>query len=246
MKKILSIALVALTIFSTATAKPKTEKKSKGVMTYAQYAEAPMDSEVVVETYVQAKQSWWDNKGTFYTQDRDGAYFIYEMPCSKEDYDRLVPGTKIKVTGFKSQWSGEVEIVDAKFEIAKKNNKKYVPAPTDVTALLGTADLIKHQNKLTSFRDMKIEPMNDEGAAYFYKWNNAGQEGDDLYFKASKDGKTYTFTVESYLCGKETDVYQNVKNLKVGDNIDMIGFLYWYEGPNPHITYVGPTGYSDK
>ena len=54
-------------------------QKSEGVMTYAEYAAAEIDSEVVVETYVQAKQSWWEDKATVYTQDQDGAYFLYEM-----------------------------------------------------------------------------------------------------------------------------------------------------------------------
>ena len=48
----------------------------------------------------------------------------------------------------------------------------------------------------------------------------------------------YTFTVESYLCDKDSDVYKAVQNLKVGDVVDMEGFLYWYEGVNPHITSV--------
>ena len=75
-------------------------------------------------------------------------------------------------------------------------------------------------------------------SAAIYKWDGSGQEGDDLYFKVSLDDKEYTFTVESYLCDKTTEVYQAVKNLKVGDVVDMEGFLYWYEGVNPHITSV--------
>ena len=74
------------------------EEKSEGVMTYQEYMDADLDSEVTVETYVQAKQSWWEDKATVYTQDKDGAYFVYNMACSEEDYDKLVPGTKIKVT----------------------------------------------------------------------------------------------------------------------------------------------------
>ena len=49
---------------------------------------------------------------------------------------------------------------------------------------------------------------------------------------------TYTFTVESYLCGETTDVYNTVTNLKVGDKIDVGGFLYWYNGLQPHVTSV--------
>ena len=91
--------------------------KSEGVMTYAEYVAAELESQVTVETYVQAKQSWWEDKATVYSQDKDGAYFLYNMACSQEDYDKLVPGTKIKVTGYKSEWSGEIEIIDATFEI---------------------------------------------------------------------------------------------------------------------------------
>ena len=82
--------------------------KSEGVMTYDEYVDAELDSEVVIEAYVQAKQSWWEDKATLYTQDKEGAYFIYNAACSEEDYDKLVPGTKVKVTGYKSEWSGEV------------------------------------------------------------------------------------------------------------------------------------------
>lgn len=236
MKKFLSIALVALTVVSVATAKPKAEKKGKGVMTYAEYAAAPIDSEVVVETYVQAKQSWWNNKGTFYTQDKEGGYFLYELPCTEEEYNKLVPGTKIKVTGYKAEWSGEVEIVDTKYEVL--NAKKYIAAPVDVTKAFGTDSISDYQNQFVSVKGMTVEAANDSGAAFLYKWNGAGQEGDDLYFNVSVNGKTFTFTVESYLCGADTDVYKAVKNLKVGDVIDIEGFLYWYEGPQPHVTSV--------
>ena len=38
--------------------------------------------------------------------------------------------------------------------------------------------------------------------------------------------------------GADTDVYQAVEALNVGDTIDVAGFLYWYQGANPHITSV--------
>jgi hypothetical protein len=71
-----------------------------------------------------------------------------------------------------------------------------------------------------------------------YNWNGAGDEGSDLYFSVTDGTNTYTFTVESYLCGKDTDVYKAVKALNVGDVINLEGFLYWYDGVNPHITSV--------
>ena len=217
-----------------------TDAKSEGVMTYDEYAAAALDSEVVIETYVQAKQSWWDNKATVYTQDKDGAYFLYNMACSEEDYAKLTTGTKIKVTGYKAEWAGEIEIAEgATFEIEDGN---YVASAQDVTSLLGSDDLINHQNKFVSFKGMTVEAagQDDSGndVAFLYNWDGSGQDGDDLYFNVSLDGNVYTFTVESYLCDSSTEVYSAVKNLNIGDKIDMEGFLYWYEGVNPHITSV--------
>ena len=248
MKKLFAVllaALAALTLFGCQN----TEKDSTGsdsatvgettadtvkVMTYAEFLAAEADSKVTVEAYVQAKQSWWDDQATVYSQDKDGAYFLYNMACSEEDYEKLVPGTKIKVTGYKSEWSGEVEVTDAVFEI---EDGSYVAEAEDVTSLLGTDELIGHQNEFVAFKGMTVEDSGD-GAAFLYSWDGSGSDGDDLYFQVSYNGQTYTFTIESYLCDNTTEVYQTVKNLKVGDTVDMEGFLYWYEGVNPHITSV--------
>ena len=216
------------------------EEKSEGVMTHDEYLAAAVDDEVVIEAYVQAKQSWWEDKATIYTQDKDGAYFIYNMPCSQEEYDKLVPGTKIKVTGYKAEWSGEIEIADvSSFEI---EDGEYIAEPLDVTDLLGTDELIDHQNELVTFKGMTVEAAGQDAdgndVAYLYNYDGSGSEGDDLYFNVSLNGETYTFTVESYLCDKDSDVYKAVEGLNIGDKIDMEGFLYWYEGVNPHITSV--------
>ena len=240
MKKIFAVLLALSMVFALAActsgsnepaAEPEVDifAKGEGVMTYAEYAAADLDTEVTVETFVQATQSWWDNTITAYTQDNEGAYFLYNMACSEEDAAKLVPGTKIKVTGFKSEWSGEVEIVDATFEIEEG---EYIAEATDVTALLGTDEMIEHQNQFVAFKGMTVE------SEAIYKWDGSGADGDDLYFQVSKDGQTYTFTVESYLCGAGTEVYEAVKGLKAGDTVDMEGFCYWYGGLNPHITSV--------
>ena len=225
---------------AATTAAGTPEEASGNVMTYAEYVAAELDTEVVIETYVQAKQSWWEDKATVYTQDQDGAYFLYDMACSEEDYEKLTPGTKIRVTGYKSEWSGEVEIIDATFEIVEAQDN-FIAEALDVTDLLGSDELIDHQNQFVSFKGMTVEASKDADgneATFLYKWDGSGQDGDDLYFNVSKDGETYTFTVESYLCDNTTDVYAAVKELKAGDVIDMEGFLYWYEGVNPHITSV--------
>ncbi len=244
MKKIICMMLVVLmAVFALVGCKKPAENNNKddvkgeGVMTHAQYVEAKIGDEVVVETYVQAKQSWWDNKGTFYTQDKDGAYFIYEMGCTEEEYNKLTPGTKIKVTGYKAQWpenTGIIEITDAKFEIEEGS---YIAPAFDATAVFGTDELEKHMAEFFTVKGAVVEDMGD-GAAFWYNWDNSGEQGSDLYFKVKLGENVYTFTVESYLCGADTDVYKAVEGLKVGDTIDAEGFLYWYEGVNPHITAV--------
>jgi len=217
------------------------EEKSEGVMTYEEYVAAEVDDEVVIEAYVQAKQSWWEEEGvgkaSLYTQDHDGAYFIYNCEVSQEDYDLLEEGTKVKVTGYKGEWSGEVEVVDATLEIEEAD--PYVAEAVDVTDLLGSDELIDYQNQKVTFTGMTVEAAaEDSDAAFLYSWDGSGEQGDDLYFNVSVGGETYTFTVESYLCGADTEVYQAVEALNVGDVIDMEGYLYWYEGVNPHITVV--------
>ena len=218
MKKFIA-ALLTLTMLLGCAA------LAEGVMTHADYIAADMDAEVVVETYVQAKQSWWDNKATFYCQSEDGAYFLYEMACSEEDYAKLVPGTKIKVTGYKTAWAGEVEIVDATYEILEGS---FVAEAADLSALLGTDELINHQNEFVAFKGMTIEAV---------EYKN-GQPGDDIYVTVSKDGQSYSFCVERYLTDPETEVYMAFAEIKAGDVVDIEGYLYWYEGVNTHITSV--------
>ena len=111
---------------------------AEGVMSHEEYMAAANDSEVVIDTYVQAKQSWWEDKATIYAQSKDGAYFIYNMACSEEDYAKLTPGTKIRVTGYKTEWSGEIEVAEgATFEILSDDT--YVASPVDVMAPARTA-----------------------------------------------------------------------------------------------------------
>ena len=236
MKKILAAVLVltlALALGAFAVA--------EGAISYADYVAADLDTEVTIEACVQAHQAWWDGKVTIYAADADGAYFLYEVPCSEEDAAKLVPGTRFVATGFKSEWSGEVEIADiSSFEII--DGDAYIAEPVDVTDLLGSDALAEKMNQLVSFKGMTVEPSTIEGDeteyAFLYNWDGSGEDGNDLYFNVSKDGATYNFTVESYLCGPGTDVYEAVKALNVGDVIDLEGFLYRYNGANPHITAV--------
>ena len=223
MKKIIAMLLVLCMALSFVAC-------SSGAMTHDEYMAAELDSEVVVETYVQAHQSWWDNKVTVYCQSEDGAYFLYELACSEEDAAKLVPGTKIRVTGTKGEWSGEVEIMDGTFEFA--GNDTFIAEAFDATALLGTDELIAHQNEFVSFKGLTVENVS-------YKND---EPGDDIYVTLGYNGASYDFCVEVYLTGTETEVYNTVGTLEAGNVVDVEGFLYWYEGPNTHITSIAVVG----
>ena len=227
MKKILVMALAvlsAMTLFLCAAV-------AEEAMTHDAYVAAETDSEVLVESYVQAHQAWWDNKVTVYLQDESGAYFVYELACSEEDAAKLVPGAKIRVKGYKSEWAGEVEITDGTFEFVEA--EPWIAEATDVTDILAKEELINHMNELVSVKGATVVAQED-GSAFAYK--NPEEKTDDLYFAVDVAGQTYNFCVEFYLCGSDTDVYKAVEGLKVGDVVDLEGFLYWYNGANLQAT----------
>ncbi len=266
MKKLLTVALVllvALTVVActadepaktttaatttapTTTAPTTTEDinaKSEGVLTYEQYVAAEMDTEVVIEAYIQATQVYSEQYGntSIYAQDGQGAYFIYRYACTAEDYAKLTKGAKIRVTGTKTAWSGEVEIADVtKLEIIEGN---YVAPVTDVTELLGKEELINKQNMLGSFKNLTVaaSKIQDDATeyAFLYNWDGSGTDGSDIYFNVTDGTNVYTFVVETDLCPATSDVYAAVKALKVGDKINVEGFLYWYNGIQLHTTSV--------
>ena len=214
---------------------------SDAVMSYQEFRDADVDTEVTVITNVQAKQSWWDDSANVYCIDNEGAYFIYGLACTEEEYETLTQGTAIKVTGYKSEWSGEVEITDATFELVAAD-PYVVDTPTDLTEYFGDDDaLINSINCFAAFKGLTVVASTDADGnevPYLYNWDGSGSQGDDLYFTVSLGDKTATFTVESYLCDKDTDVYKAVEGLNVGDVIDVQCFLYWYNGANPHVTSV--------
>ena len=207
------------TVESTVEEPEQTEVNvPEDAMSFEDYMAAATDTEVIVEGAIQGKQSFFsrDDQGlaTVYLQDeKGGAYFIYELPCTEKEYELMEIGKIIKVKGYKSEWSGEIEVVDV--ETWMFVDGEYIAEAEDVTALLGTDELASKMNKKVAFKGMTVEPIknkDDEDVAFIYNYDGSGERGPD------------------------TDLYFNVS--KIGDVIDMEGFLYWYNGPNPHITAI--------
>ena len=214
-------------VVESSVADTESSEEEVKVMTYAEYLEAEVGATVTVETYVQANQSWWSDKITLYCQSEEGGIFVYELACTEENAAKLVPGTMIRITGDKAEYDGEVEIMNGTFEFVDCDDT-YVAEAIDLTDKLGTEDLINYMNQFASFKGLTVKNI---------EYKN-GEPGDDVYLTLTKGDADYNFCVEIYLTGAESDVYTTVSALKAGDVVDVEGFVYWYQGANPHITKI--------
>ncbi len=97
-----------------------------------------------------------------------------------------------------------------------------------MTDLLGKDELADHMNELVTFKGLTVKEVT-------YK-NDPGT--DDAYIAVTLNDAEYSFCVEYYLRNNETDVYKTVQQLQPGQVIDITCYLYWYNGPNPHVVDV--------
>ena len=209
-------------------------------MTHAEYMAAEEDEPVVVECYVQATQSWWDDKIVIYAQDQIGGYFAYNAACSKEVADKLVPGTKVRIEGYKTFYKGMPEIAEGATVTILENEDPYIAYAEIMTDLLGSPELVNKAGVKAAFQGLTISKI---------EYKN-GEPGDDIYVTVAKGDNTYEFCVERYLTDPETDVYKAFADLQAGDQVDIQGFVYWYDadedgsgnGINTHITMVTKVG----
>lgn len=245
MKKITAILLVLVMMLAVVACTPvETPDDTKGnastAMSHAEYLAAAKDAAVEVECYVQATQSWWDNKIVIYAQDKTGGYFAYNVTCTEAEAAKLVPGTKINIKGYKTFYKGMPEIAEGATLTIIEGADTYVADAVDMTSLLGKQELVDKAGMKAAFKGLTV-------AAISYK-NDA--PGDDIYVDLTLGDKTYSFCVERYLTDTETDVYKAFANLKAGDVVDIEGFVYWYDadedasgdGINTHITKVTKVG----
>lgn len=208
------------------------------LMTYEEFAAAPAGSPVTIESYVQVKNLYDGQLSavTLYAQDEEGAYLICDLPVTEEEYENLELGQRIRVSGDKVEENGEIRIRNATG--MKVEGNSFAEAD-DVADLLGTDDLAAYTNRRVAFTGLKSVDTEDAGGdllRFFYGPDGNGDPGDDLYFSAEKDGKTYLFKVESDLCGPGTDVYEKVTYVEEDAVIELQGIIYPTEEGLPLIT----------
>ena len=205
--------------------------KGEGVMTYDEFMKAELMQPVVIEAFVQGKQAYYDAKGTanVYLADKDGAYYCYELTMTKEQYDGLTDGAKVKISGEKAEYAGEIEVGNGVLDEIEEGT--YVAEAVEAASLVAQDSLADHMNARVTFSDMVIVAQ-DDGAAVNKKESDSDP---DLYFRAANEFGTVDFCVESFLTGADTDAYKAVEALKLGDIVKVDAFLYWYNGANPHV-----------
>lgn len=201
----------------------------EGGISHAEFMAAQIESQVTVDCYVQAVYSRDPLLETtsLFAQTPDGGYFIYNMGCTEEEFARLTVGTKIRVTGTKAEFCGQLEILNATVEILD-NARPWIAETLDATELLGTEELKTHMSKKVSFTGMTIEHI---------EYKNE-EPGDDIYLTVSYNGMLYYFCVEVYLTDTESEVYKTVCALSPGDVVDIVGFLHWFDNSEPYITEI--------
>ncbi len=232
---------VAETEAQTEAAKVDPNQKDAGVLTFAQYIATEDGKEVVVEAFLQAKYDYAAAYGntSLYFADGEGAYYVYRFTCTQEEYDKLTVGAKYKITGTKSSYAGEIEVSNVT-ALEAVGTDTYVAEVLDVTAKLEDEKLSADMNKFVAIKGAVVAASTLDGkeVAFLYKYNGAGAQGDDLYFNVKVGEKTYTYCVESDFCNKDTAVYKAVEALKVGDKINLEGFLYWYNAAQIQVTAI--------
>lgn len=244
MKKLLTIMLSVLMVFGlTACGKDENDNNTDGPTNggnevvevtakddYASFMAADVDAEVEVLMYVQAHQAWWEKDGqgvmTLYGMDKDGGYFVYEAKMGKETADSIKEGTLVKVTGVKAEWAGEVEIMDATVEVLGETKTFEATDVTDVVA--DSEKLAEYMNQKVAMKGLEVVEVTTKDS----------ESDPDLYITCKLGDTEVNLCVENYLTGPDTEVYMTGKDLTAGTIIDVEGFLYWYEGANPHVTSI--------
>ncbi len=216
--------------------------KSEGTKTYAEYLAAAKGDVVTIEAFVQAKADTFEQYGNtnLFLADKDGAYYVYRLTIkSADDWAKIKVGTKMKITGVKTDYKGLIElggndeVTPGTYEIL---DGEYVADAVDITDKIGTDKISDYMCKLVTVKGTVVAK---DGAAFTYKYNGTGAQGDDAYFwfkVGSNDA--IQFLVETDIANKDTAVYKAVEAFKDGDAVTLTGFAYWYDGIQLQVTAV--------
>ena len=204
---------------------PEPDDKPKA-LTYSEYMATSDGETVIIEAYITGRRSWW-NGAVLYLQDENGGYFVYNLPCSQDEYNtKLLVGNKIRVTGYKTSYAGEVEIngsqagAEATWELLE-GTKTF-----DAKSVSNLASLSNFPNQLVKLENLVVA--------------NVYEEGRNVYFDVTDGANVYTFCVETYmeLTPNTSATYTTVHSLEKGDKVTVTGFNYTYYNPQLHTMTV--------
>ena len=89
---------------------------AEGAMSYEEFVAAETGAPVVIDVMIQEIHSWEDSRAALTAADDEGSYYIEEMICPAADYEKLKKKKKIRITGYKTESEGHMQITDAAFE----------------------------------------------------------------------------------------------------------------------------------
>lgn len=202
------------------------------VASYAEFVQAEKNTILTIAGFVSDMQKYAETykNTTIYLRTSEGAYFVYRLPLSQEEYDTIKVGSLLKVKGPKSEWKGEVELsldgttlTGKLFEVFDRNVTFGAVDMTD-----DVASATNYMNQLVTIKGCEVVGRGDENEPFTYTWAGGGERGADLYFSVKIGSETFEFVVESDLFNEETDVYKAVEALQVGQLIDITGYDYFY------------------
>lgn len=251
MKKMVKLGLLALSgvaafslascsnnAKSTATKSTTTTTTTttSNALSYSEYVAAENGEEVTISGYITGRTTWYNNAASFYLQDDNGGYYIYNLPCTESDYNtKLTVSTGLEVTGVKGAWEGQVEILgssagnEATYKVTGKT-KTYTEKKVDTLA-----NLANYPNQKVTI-DVTISGKTK------YGWDDSGTAGagQDLYFDVTDGTTTYSFVVEAYLENTQygSVLYSTVEEFEENDNVTLSGFVYTYGNPQLQVYSV--------
>ena len=237
-KRNILLGSVAAFLGLLAVASCSKKEEESDALSYEEYIDAENGEYVTIDGYITGRCTWYGNAASFYLQDDDGGYYVYNLPCSQDQYNKdLKVGQKISNTGQKGEWAGEVEILGQPDGEEQATWKKLKGTKTyDPIELDSIEDMVNHPNQLVS---LQVQITSDGATAT----GGEPTSGVDLLYNVKNPhtlGATeYTFYLESYnelsQYSTETDsIYQTVLNFNEGDIYEVVGYSYSYNGPQLH------------